>query len=196
MEGENGLKVYLAFFFFFFFFGGFLLRVFSLLRASGILYSLAWRRLLSSCPRFFSLFPGISATVSVHLITPTAVLKPGSASSSGVWHQIPVLSQWSLSWKLNSFFPISADEKGATSVFRDLANHSASFSFLRPVRRFIRTTICLYTPFFIHPVTECNISWLSFWPGCVTSAARNWPTFIIPLLTVSLWRPVYSNTVG
>ena len=67
-----------------------------------------------------------------HLVTPTAVLK------------------------LNSLFPISADEKGATSVFRVLANHSASFSFLHPVRRFVWTTICPYTPFFIHPVTECK----------------------------------------
>ena len=53
-----------------------------------------------------------------------------------------------------------------------------------------------YTPFFIHPVTECNISWLSFWPGFVTSVAMNRPIFLIPLLTVSLWRPVNSNTEG
>ena len=84
--------------------------------------------------------------------------------------------------------------KGCYFRFRVLANHLASFFFLHPVRRFIRTTICAYTPFFIHPVTECNISWLSFWPGFVTSAAR--PTFFIPLLTVSLWRPVNSNTEG
>ena len=69
----------------------------------------------------------------------------------------PVRSRRPLSWKLNSFFPISADEKGATSVFRVLANHSASLFFLHPVRRFIRTTISIqYIPFFIHPVTECK----------------------------------------
>ena len=88
--------------------------------------------LLSTCPRFFPLFPGISATVSIHLITPTAVLKPGSASSPGVLHQIPVLSHSSFLFLLT---------KKATSVFRVLANHSASFSFLHPVRRFLRTTI-------------------------------------------------------
>ena len=43
---------------------------------------------------------------------------------------------------------------------------------------------------------SANICWLSFWPEFVTSAARNWPTFLIPLLTVSLWRPVNSNTEG
>ena len=55
--------------------------------------------------------------VLTHLVTPTVVLK-------------------------TKFF-ISADEKGATSVFRVLANHSASFSFLHPVRRFVRTTMSL-----------------------------------------------------
>ena len=59
--------------------------------------------------------------------------------------------------KTEFLFPISADEKGATSVFRVLANHSASFFFLHPVRRFVQTTICIqYIPFFIHPVTECK----------------------------------------
>ena len=81
---------------------------------------------------YFASSSGVLATVSTYLVTPTAVLK------------------------LNSFFPISADEKGAISVFRVLANHSASFFFLHPVRRFLRTTICPYTPFFIHPVTECK----------------------------------------
>ena len=46
--------------------------------------------------------------------------------------------------------------KGCYFRFRVLANHLASFFFLHPVKRFIRTTICPYTPFFIHPVTECK----------------------------------------
>ena len=83
---------------------------------AGFLYSLAWRHRLSPCLRFFPLFPGISATVSIHLITPSAVLKPGSASSPGVWHHIPVLSRRPLSSKLIFFIPISADKKGATSA--------------------------------------------------------------------------------
>ena len=66
------------------FFDGFLLRVFSLLQASGILYSLAWRHWLSSCQRFFPLFPRVSVTVSTHLVMPTAVLKFGSTSLPGV----------------------------------------------------------------------------------------------------------------
>ena len=90
--------------------------------------------------------------------------------------------------KTEFFIPISADGKGATSGFRVLANHLASFFFL--------TLSCdsfglLSWP--LHPLLypirsqSVNISWLSFWPGLVTSAARNWPTFLIPLLTVSLW---------
>ena len=94
---------------------------------------------------------------------------------------------------LSSYFRC---RKGCYFRFRVLANHLASPFFFHPVRRFVRTTICPYTPFFIHLVTECNITWLSFWPGFVTSAARNWPTFLIPLLTVSPWWPVNSNTGG
>ena len=49
--------------------------------------------------------------------------------------------------KTDFFLSISADEKGATSIFRALANNSASFSFLHPVRRFIQTTISIqYIP--------------------------------------------------
>ena len=43
--------------------------------------------------------------------------------------------------KTDFFLSISTDEEKATSVFRVLANHSASFSFLHPVRRFVRTPI-------------------------------------------------------
>ena len=149
-----------------------------------------------SWPRFFPLFPGISAAVSMHLITPTAILKTGSAYSPGVWHEIWPSVHGVLCPENSILYPYFRWLKGCYFRFRILANHLASFFFLHPVRRFIRTTICPYTPFFIHPVAECNISWLLFWPGFVTSAARNWPTFLIPLLTVSLWRPVNSNTEG
>ena len=43
--------------------------------------------------------------------------------------------------KTEFFFSISADEKGTTYVFMVPANHSASFSFLHPVRRFLQATI-------------------------------------------------------
>ena len=82
---------------------------------------------------------------------------PGSASSPGVWHvDSPVRSRRPLTSKLISFFLFPLTKKKATSVFRVIANHSASFSFLHPVRRFVRTTICPYTHFFNHPVTECK----------------------------------------
>ena len=59
--------------------------------------------------------------------------------------------------KTDFLIPISADKKGCYFCFRVLANHSASFFFLYPVRRFIRTTISIqYILFFIHPVTECK----------------------------------------
>ena len=77
VEGENGFKVYLAFrrvssesIFFFYGQAGF---------------CTAWLEgTLSSYPVLFPLFPGVSATVSIYLVTPTAVPKPGSASSPGV----------------------------------------------------------------------------------------------------------------
>ena len=95
---------------------------------------LGLRRLLSLVQElYFASSPGALATVSTHLVTQTAVLK------------------------LISFFLFPLTKKKATSVFRALANHSASLSLSlpHPVRRFIQT-ICPYTPFFIHPVTECK----------------------------------------
>ena len=81
--GRNSFKVYLAFW-----------RVpsgsiFSFTGSRGVIYSLVWRRLLSSCPRFFPLFPGNfggSFNTSYHInYCPE---NPGSASSPGVWHEI------------------------------------------------------------------------------------------------------------
>ena len=185
-KGENSLKAYLAF-------RRFLLRVFSLLRASGILYNLAWRHLLVQDsfrfpPEFRWQFQCI---LSRKLLSwnPALLLRPefGIRSPS---------SHGDLCPENSILYPYFRWRKECYFRFRVLANHLASFFFLHMVRRFIRTTICPYTPFFIHPVTECNISWLSLWPGYFTSAARNWPLFLIPLLTVSLWWPVNSNTEG
>ena len=83
--------------------------------------------------RFSPPFPGISATVSIHLITSTAVLK------------------------LNSFFPISADEKGATSVFLGFWPIIRPLSLPSPSQA-IHSDYYLYPVyhFFIHPVTECK----------------------------------------
>ena len=60
-------------------------------------------------------------TVSIHLVTPTAVLKPGSASSPGVVAWDHPSSHGDLCPKTEFFFPISAEEKGA-SGFRVLAS--------------------------------------------------------------------------
>ena len=111
--------------------GKMVLRLTSLLRrasseisflswASGILWSSAWRHLLSLVQElYFASSPGVLGTVSTHYLTPTAVRKTAF------------------------FIPISADEKGA-SGFRVLANHLASFFFLHPVRQFVRTTISIH----------------------------------------------------
>ena len=115
---------------------------------------------------YFTSSPGVLATVSTHLVTPTAVLK------------------------LISLFPISADEKGVTSVFRVLANNSASFSFLHPVRRFVRTTISSTR------VRLRGTDSLTYILYFLQQAGRSWPTFLIPLLMVSLWQPTNSNTEG
>ena len=74
-----------------------------LLRVSGILYSSAWMR-LSSCPRALCRF----------------------FTRSLAWDS-PICSWRSPSWKLISFIPISANEKGCYFRFRILANHLASF---------------------------------------------------------------------
>ena len=77
VEGENGFKVYFAF-----------RRVSS--ESISFFYGqagffIAWLEgTLSSCPILFPLFPRVSVTVSIHLVTPTAVLKLGSASLPGV----------------------------------------------------------------------------------------------------------------
>ena len=76
--------------------------------------------------------------------------------------------------------PISADERGGYFRFRILANHLASFS--PPVRWFVRTTICPYTSFFIHPVTECKhllasiLTWICYF-GCEGLAYITIPLF-------------------
>ena len=135
---------------------------------------LSLRRLLSLVQElYFASSPGVLATVSTNLVTTTAVLK------------------------LNSLFHISADEKGATSVFRVLANHSAlSSSFTLSDDSFGLLYVSSISLSLSIRSQSANIFWRLFCPGFVTSAARNWSTFLIPLLTVSLWRPFNSNTEG
>ena len=94
--------------------------------------------------------------------------------------------------KTEFFIPISSDEKGATSGFRVLANHLASFFFLTLFRRFIRATI-------LNSMSPSLSTRLVLWSAdsltyilteFVTSAARNWPFIHLS------FRPVNSNTEG
>ena len=149
MEGENGFKVYLAsstdFFleFFFFFYG-----------LAG--FCTAWLEgTLSSCPKFFPLFPGVSATVSIYPVSPTAVLKPGSASSPGAVASDHTSSHGDLCPpKLHSLFLFPPTKRV----------HPASFFFLHPVRRFILATIRTSVP-------------LLYPPGWGYGVQIAWPTF-------------------
>ena len=117
---------------------------------AGYFYSLAWRHQLSSCPRFYF----------------------ASSTQSLAWDS-PVRSRRPPSTKLISLFlfPLT---KRATSVFRVLANHSASFSFPHPVRRFVRTTISSTR------VRLQSTDSLTYSHYFLQQAGRSWPTFLIP----------------
>ena len=120
----------------------------------------------SSCPRFFLLsLPGVWHEIRPHLFTMTSVPK------------------------LIFLFPISAD--GRRGLF-PLWDSSQSFGFYllpSPVRRFVRTTICPYTPFFTHPVTECKHLLFS-----ILTRICYFGIDLLSLLTVILWRLANSNT--
>ena len=128
---------------------------------NGFKVYLAFRRRVSS-ELYFASSPGVLVTVSTHLVTPTAVLK------------------------LNSLFLFPLDERDATSGFRVLVNHLASF-------------------FFFHLPLSCYSFGLLNWPpyipnlglrssGSLTSiryflqqAAWSWPTFFIPPFNGQFW---------
>ena len=100
-----------------------------------------------------------------------------SAFSPGVWHETRPCVHGGcrpLNWYSLSLFPLT--KKGTTSALE-------YWPIIRPFSLTIRSQ-------------NANIWWLSFWPGFVTSAASNWPTFLFLFLTVSLWRSVNSNTEG
>ena len=140
--------------------------IFSFMGYWDFVTALAWRHQLSSCPRFFLLFPGILAAVSIHLVTPNCCPKT------------------------KFFIHISADEKSFWPIIRPLL---PSFTLSGDSFRLLYVLIL---PSLSIRSQNANICWLSFWPGFVTSATRNWPTFLLPLLTVCLLQPVNSNTEG
>ena len=115
-------------------------------------------RLLSTCPRFLSAFPQEFRRQFQYILSHQLLSwKPRFCflARSLAWDSL-VCSQRHLSSKNWFPYPYFRWRKGCYFRFRVLANHSASFFFLHPTRRFIRTTICLYTHFFIVPVTECK----------------------------------------
>ena len=140
-------------------FGGFLRRVFSLLRTDGILYihnALAWRH------RFFFL---------------SKILSDFFTRSLGV-RLAPICSRRHFSSKLIFFTPISAD--GRRGLF-PLWDSSQSFSFYLLLPLSGDSLGLLYVPI-PHSLSirsqNANICWFPFWPGFVTSAERDWPRFL------------------
>ena len=78
------------------------------------------------CPRFFPLFPGVSVTVSTHLIAPTAVPKLDSFHERGTREFFAIRSEHPLTATsvLKTRFFI-ADEKVTTSGAKASANNLA-----------------------------------------------------------------------
>ena len=122
------------------------------------------RRLDSFSVSFHIVLPGVSATISIHLVTPTAVLKLGSASSPGAWHQITRPLTATSVLKTEFFIPISTDERATISSFRVLANHLASFFFL--------TLSCDSFELLYGPLCP-----LLYPPGWCYGVQIAWPTF-------------------
>ena len=80
--------------------------------------------------------------------------------------------------------------KGCYFRFRVLANHLASFFFLHPVSRFIRTTISSTRVRLRSTDSLAYILYFLQQPG------QSWPTFLIPPFNGQSLRPVNSNTEG
>ena len=154
VEGENGFTVYLAF-----------------------------RRRVSSESIFFN---GLVEFYGARLEA-SVILSKSSISllHPEFWHEIRPSVHGDLrplNWFLSFYFRWRM--KKATSVFR-------VWPIIRPLSPSFTLSGdsfgLLYVP--IPPSLSiqsqnANICWFSFWPGFVTSAARNWPTVLIRLLTV------------
>ena len=102
---------------------------------------------LSSCPRAFRFSPGISAAVSLYLITSATVLKvPVQLLRPESGTRFAHLFTGTSVFKTDFLIPISADEKGCYFCFRILFNHLASF-FCQAIRS---------DYYLFHSVTECK----------------------------------------
>ena len=90
------------------------------------------KALVIFCPRFFLLFLGVSATVSIHLVRPTAVLELNSFHWRGTRKFFGIRSAHPLTatsiLKTEILYHISSDEKGTTSGTKASANHLAPSS--------------------------------------------------------------------
>ena len=134
-------------------------REYSLLWAGEILhiYNALICGIGSSCPRFFPSSPGDfggSFNISYHFNYCPA--NPGFGASPGVWREIrPISSRRHLSSKLIFFFSINADIRRGLFPLWD-SSQSFSFYLLPLSGDPLGLLYVPYTPFFIHPVTECK----------------------------------------
>ena len=125
--------MYLCFFFFFFFFSRSSFPRFLSFMGERCSVEFGRKAPVIFCPKFFPLFPGVLATVSIHLVTPTAVPELPFFSptrylgvSFGIKAACPLTATSVLKTKF--FIPISSDEKGTTSGAKASANHLAPSS--------------------------------------------------------------------
>ena len=185
MDGENGFKVYLAFstgfFWDFFSFTG---ERCSVEFGGKVLVNFLSENSFRTSPEFRRQFQYILSRqlLSKNLIPFTGEL----ARSFGIRSTRPITA--TSVRKTKFVIPISSDEKGTTSGFRVLPNH---LDFLHlPLSCY--SFGLLYWPLYplLCPTLSQSVgsSWLSFWPGFVTSFNRQAEelTYIpIPLLTVN-----------
>ena len=128
-----------------------------LLRGSGVSLESGGKAPVIFCPKIlFRSFPGVLATVSAHLFTPTAVQE------------------------LKMLFPISSDEKGLLPVLRlqPIIWLLSSSCLFHRVMLLNDQHFLLRPPGYRVQVALSFSFWIGFVPLFNRLAARNWPSFI------------------
>ena len=200
MEEENGFKVYLAFS------TGFIWYFFSF-TGEWCSVEMYGKAPVIFRPKFFPLFPGVSATVSIHLVTPTAVLKlpflftglvPGSyfgIRSARPLTATSVLKNW------NSFSPFPLTKRAllpALGFWPIIWPLSSPFtSPCHAIHSGNDTDLCIL--FSVQLVTECRqllafiLTWIRYF---VQQAGRGVDLHSYSSFNGQSLGPVNSNTEG
>ena len=145
------------------------------------------------CSRFFLLFPGVSATVSTHFVTLTAVPELNSFHGRGTLEFFGIRSARPLTMtsvlKTKFFIPISSDETGTTSDAKASANHLVPSSSSSSPGRATQWPAFPSSSYQVEVMgcryLDLQSNWIRYF---VQQAGREELTFIhILLLTVNLW---------